>query len=40
MCIDPDGWALRAEVLNSAYDELRARIAADGVGSIAGAIGG
>ena len=35
----PDGWALRAEVLDCAHDELRDRIAADGVASIAGAIG-
>ncbi len=34
----PDGWALRTEVLDCAHDELRDRIAADGVASIAGAI--
>jgi GTPase-associated protein 1, N-terminal domain type 2/GTPase-associated protein 1, middle domain len=34
----PDGWALRARVLDCAHDELRDRIAADGVGSIADAI--
>lgn len=34
----PDGWALRTEVLDCAHDELRDRIAADGVGIIAGAL--
>jgi GTPase-associated protein 1 len=34
----PDGWALRAEVLDCAHDELRDRMAADGVPKIAAAI--
>jgi hypothetical protein len=34
----PDGWALRTEVLDCAHDELRDRISAGGVASIADAI--
>jgi hypothetical protein len=34
----PDGWALRAEILNYAHDELRARARADGVRSLEGII--
>jgi hypothetical protein len=36
----PDGWALRAEILNYAHDELRRRAHADGVASIMTAIRG
>jgi hypothetical protein len=36
---NPDGWALRADILDCAHDELRHRLAAAGVRKASGAIG-